>query len=162
MSRDACRFTGRLTISINCFLQRHQVRRDVGILVAERPRMNAGNEETGRNEIQHAAVADHRHVEVARAGTVGIEGAPSFQRSPVTALPRMITVVPGGTNSSSVRQNVAVAVGSPPNASRITLSRFASSESPPCRISVAAGSVHETDVLKDRSALRRSARQPYG
>ena len=55
----------------------------------------------------------------------------SFERTPVTALPRRMTVVPGGTNSSSVRQKVSNRDGSPPKARRMTLSRFSRSDSPP-------------------------------
>src|SRR6187402_1558752 len=35
--------------------------------------MHAGHEEAARNKIEHAAIADHRDIEVAGAGTVGVE-----------------------------------------------------------------------------------------
>src|SRR5262245_53052608 len=35
--------------------------------------MYARHEEAGRNEIADGAIADHRHIEIARAGTVGVK-----------------------------------------------------------------------------------------
>ena len=54
--------------------QRHQVGRDVGILVAQRSRVDAGDEEPGCHEVDQTGVADQGDVQVAGAGAVGIEG----------------------------------------------------------------------------------------
>src|SRR5205823_636977 len=66
--------------------ERHEIGRDVGILVAVRPRMHAGNEEPRELEKCERVGADEREIEVARAGAVGVERrarlpAPAGQRA---------------------------------------------------------------------------------
>ena len=53
--------------------QRHQVGRDVGIVVAQRPRVDAGDEVAARLEERQRAVAHQREIEIARAGALGVE-----------------------------------------------------------------------------------------
>ena len=68
-------------------------------------------------------------------GPSASNSAASRQRHPVTALPRRIAVVPGGTKSSTMRQNDSNSLGRPPNARRMTFSRFSCSVRPPWRSS---------------------------
>src|SRR2546428_11700286 len=53
--------------------QRHQVGRDVGVVLADGSRMNARHEESLQLEQSNRRVPDERDVEVARAGTIGVE-----------------------------------------------------------------------------------------
>ena len=62
-----------------------------GILVRQRPRMHAGHEEAGDREQADDGVADERQSRSLVPGPSASNGAPSFQRVPVTALPRSTT-----------------------------------------------------------------------
>src|SRR5439155_5586616 len=54
--------------------ERNQVWRDVGILVADRSRMDAWDEKSRQLEQTNRRFTDERQIEVARAGTIRIEG----------------------------------------------------------------------------------------
>ena len=91
--------------------QRHQVRRDIRIVVAQRTRVHAGHEEAGRVEEQRALAPTSVRSRSLVPGPSRRTGASSFQRWPVTALPRSTTVVPGGTTSSDLRPELVEAIG---------------------------------------------------
>ena len=55
------------------FAQRNEIRRDVRVIFADRPGVDAGHEEAGHLVVLQDALADEGQIEIARAGTVGIE-----------------------------------------------------------------------------------------
>jgi hypothetical protein len=65
-------------------------------------------------------------------GPSASNGAPSFQRSPVTALPRSTTPVPSGIAARIRSQKAWNFASSLPKARRTTFRRFSSSVNPPC------------------------------
>ena len=102
--------------------QRHQVGRDVGIFLRQRPRVHAGHEEAGDLEQADDGVADQRQVEVARARAVGVE-----RRAVLPALAGDRAAAQHdarcrrGISSRITRRTPRTARSLPPNASRMTL-----------------------------------------
>ena len=65
--------TGRLHHRHEPLPQRHESGCDVGVVVAQRPRVHAGHEKAGGLEERERPVADEREVEIARAGPAAVE-----------------------------------------------------------------------------------------
>src|SRR4029453_4042701 len=130
-SRDAWIFTGRPTMSIN--IRRSGTRSGA---MSGASWLNGREWTPGtKNPVGLKSSTAPAPINVTSRSLVprpsASNGALSFQRRRVTALPRKIAVVPGGTVASIVRQNASNSAPRPPNASAMTLSRFSCSASPP-------------------------------
>src|SRR5690349_21777179 len=140
MSRDAWIFTGRSTIAINRWRRGTRSGAISGSSSLNGRECTPGTKKPLAVKNSSAPLPTSVRSRSLVPGPSLSNGALSFQRWPVTALPRRTTVVPSGTTSRMMRQNSSKRSARPPNARRMTFARFSASDRSPCTTSSGTGS----------------------